>query len=220
MRNICGILKIPLIVDADTGFGGPLQVHKTFRELEQAGAAAIQIENQVTDKKCGLLSVGHELVAKDAMLAKLRACNEARAHQDTMIIARTLAFSSEGLEGAIDRGRAYKDAGADALFVQVPGTQEQLRAVRAGIEGHLVLNMDESTEASERSIQEVEGLGFELALFPGSVRYAVVKAAGELLEELKESGSTRRFRGRLSSLAEYHAVLRMDEFFDLEKKLR
>lgn len=219
VRNICHVLRIPLLVDADTGFGGPLQVHRVVAALERAGAAAIQIEDQVPAKKCGLLQGGHPLVSVTEMVEKVQAATAAREDADTVIVARTLAYSSGGLQEAIRRACAYRDAGADAIFVQSPGTLEELREIRGSIPGPLVVNMDEAIPASALDVSEAASEGYKLALFPGSIRYTVVKAVKETLAMLGQKGTTRSCRHRMASLAEYHDVLRMDEFLELEGAL-
>ncbi len=219
VRNICHVLRIPLLVDADTGFGGPLQVHRTVAALERAGAAAIQIEDQVPAKKCGLLEGGHPLVSETEMVEKVRAAAAARTDADTVIIARTLACSSGGLDEAIRRGRAYRKAGADAVFVQVPGTLEDLREIRRGIRGPLVVNMDEAIPASVLEVGGAAAEGYKMALFPGTVRYTLVKAVGDALAVLRREGTTRSRRDGMASLAQYHDVLRMGEILELEGSL-
>ena len=219
VANICRVLRIPLLVDADTGFGGPLQVHRTVAALERAGAAAIQIEDQVPAKRCGLLEEGHPLVAAAEMVEKVRAAAAARTDPDTVIVARTLAWSSGGLDEAVRRGRAYHEAGADAVFVQVPGTPEELREIRRRIPGPLVVNMDEAVPASALGVNEVAAEGYKVAIFPGTIRYTLVRAVSDALSVLRQDGTTRSCRDRMASLAEYHEVLRMDEFLRLEDTL-
>ena len=219
VRNICHVLRIPLLVDADTGFGGPLQVHRTVAALERAGAAAIQIEDQVPAKKCGLLQGGHPLVSATEMVEKVQAATAARKDADTVIVARTLAYSSGGLDEAVRRGCAYREAGADAVFVQVPGTLEELREIRRSIPGPLVVNLDEAIPASALDVSEAATEGYRMALFPGTIRYTLVKAVSDALTVLRDEGTTRTRRDRMASLAEYHDVLRMDEFLELEHKL-
>ena len=219
VRNICHVLRIPLLVDADTGFGGPLQVHRTVAALERAGAAAIQIEDQVPAKKCGLLQGGHPLVSATEMVEKVQAATAARKDADTVIVARTLAYSSGGLDEAVRRGCAYREAGADAVFVQVPGTLEELREIRRSIPGPLVVNLDEAIPASALDVSEAAAEGYRMALFPGTIRYTLVKAVSDALTVLRDEGTTRTRRDRMASLAEYHGVLRMDEFLELEHKL-
>ena len=219
VRNICHVLRIPLLVDADTGFGGPLQVHRTVAALERAGAAAIQIEDQVPAKKCGLLQGGHPLVSATEMVGKVQAATAARKDADTVIVARTLAYSSGGLDEAVRRGCAYREAGADAVFVQVPGTLEELREIRRSIPGPLVVNLDEAIPASALDVSEAAAEGYRMALFPGTIRYTLVKAVSDALTVLRDEGTTRTRRDRMASLAEYHDVLRMDEFLELEHKL-
>ena len=217
--NICRVLHIPLLVDADTGFGGPLQVHRIVAALERAGAAAIQIEDQVPDKRCGLLEGGHPLVAATEMVEKIRAATAARTDPDTVIVARTLAWSSGGLDEAIRRGCAYREAGADAVFVQVPGTLDELREIRRRIPGPLVVNMDEAIPASALGMNEVAAEGYKVAIFPGTIRYTLVRAVSDALSVLKQEGTTRSCWDHMASLAEYHEVLRMDEFLELETAL-
>ena len=219
VRNICHVLRIPLLVDADTGFGGPLQVHRVVAALERVGAAAIQIEDQVPAKKCGLLQGGHPLVPATEMVEKVQAAAAAKKDADTVIVARTLAYSSGGLQEAIRRARAYRDAGADAIFVQSPGTLEELREIRGSVPGPLVVNMDEAIPASALDVSEAAAEGYKIALFPGSIRYTLVKAVKETLAVLDREGTTRSRRRRMASLAEYHDVLRMDEFLELEGSL-
>ena len=217
--NICRVLRIPLLVDADTGFGGPLQVHRTVAALERAGAAAIQIEDQAPAKRCGLLEGGHPLVPATEMAEKVRAATAARTDPDTVIVARTLAWSSGGLDEAVRRGCAYHEAGADAIFVQAAGTLDELREIRNGIPGPLVVNMDEAIPASALTVTEMAAEGYKLALFPGTVRYTLVRTVSDALAALRQEGTTRSRRDRMASLAEYHEVLRMDEFLELEDAL-
>ena len=219
VRNLSQVLRVPLLVDADTGFGGPLQVHRVVAALEHAGAAAVQIEDQTPAKRCGLLAGGHPLVATEEMAEKVAAACAAREDPDTVIVARTLAYSSGGLEEAIRRARAYHEAGADAVFVQVPGAIEELREIHRRVPGPLVMNMDETLPASNLSVRDAAAEGFKLALFPGSVRYTLVKTVRDVFAVLHEQGSTRSHRGQMASLDDYHDVLRMDEFLELERRL-
>lgn len=219
VRNICHVLRIPLLVDADTGFGGPLQVYRTVAALERAGAAAIMIEDQVPAKRCGLLEGGHPLVSTTEMADKVRAATAARVDTDTVIVARTLACSSGGIAEAVRRGHAYHEAGADAVFVQAPGTLEELREIRRGIPGPLVVNMDEAIPASDLDVDQMAAEGYKLALFPGTIRYTLVKTVGDALGALHREGTTRSSRDRMASLPDYHDVLRMGEFLELEDSL-
>ena len=153
------------------------------------------------------------------MVEKIRAGAAARTDPDTVIVARTLAYSSGGMDEAIGRSRAYHDAGADAVFVQVPGTIEELREIRRAVPGPLVVNMDETLPASTLAVGQVAAEGYKVALFPGTVRYTLVKAAGDALAVLRRDGTTRSCRDSMASLAEYHDVLRMNEFLELEGSL-
>ncbi|MDE0213819.1 MAG: isocitrate lyase/phosphoenolpyruvate mutase family protein, partial [Deltaproteobacteria bacterium] len=178
-----------------------------------------QIEDQTPAKRCGLLAGGHPLVSTEEMVEKVAAACAARKDPDTVIVARTLAYSSGGLDEAVRRCWAYHEAGADAIFVQVPGAIEELRELRRRVPGPLVVNMDETLPASNLTVSDAGAEGFKLALFPGSVRYTLVKTVGRVFAALHEEGTTQSLREHMASLDEYHNVLRMDEFLDLERRL-
>jgi 2-methylisocitrate lyase-like PEP mutase family enzyme len=187
-----------LIVDADTGYGNALNVARTVRLLERAGARAIQIEDQNFPKRCGHLD-DKVLISAEEMTGKIRAAVDARASEETLIIARTDAAGVEGFEPAIDRAIKYRNAGADVLFVEAPKTREDLTRVAelAGRSVPLMANMVEGGKTPLLSAAELEKLGFSLVIYPGGIVRALAKAAGEYYASLAENGGTQLFRSRM-----------------------
>jgi 2-methylisocitrate lyase-like PEP mutase family enzyme len=164
VRHIVGATTLPVIVDADTGFGNAINVVRTVRELEQVGVASVQLEDQVFPKRCGHFA-GKEIIACDEMVGKLRAAVDAR-RTDLVLVARTDALAIEGLDAALARARAYRDAGADVLFVEAPRTFEQMRAIGTALQGTpLLANMVEGGLTPILPAAELEALGYKIALY-------------------------------------------------------
>ena len=163
-------IDIPVIVDADTGFGNALNVQRTVRQFERVGASAIQLEDQSFPKRCGHLA-GKTLVSKNEMVGKIKASLDARKNENTVIIARTDARAVEGLDAAFDRAAAYRDAGADILFIEAPQSLEEMKNITAtfGNELPLLANMVEGGKTPIASATELEDIGYHLAIFPGKI---------------------------------------------------
>jgi 2,3-dimethylmalate lyase len=177
---------LPLIADADTGYGNPINVRRTVREYERAGVAAIHIEDQVWPKKCGHME-GKQVIPSDEMVQKIRAAVEARQDPDFVIIARTDANAVYGLEDALRRGRAYRDAGADVIFIEAPRSMEELRSIaQAFPDVPLLYNWAESGKTPLLSLEEIHTLGFKLVIFPVSLLFAATRTLLDLLEVLKQ----------------------------------
>ena len=212
-------IRIPLIVDADTGYGNALNVARTVRVFERQGAAAIQLEDQVTPKRCGHLD-GKALVATGEMVGKLKAALDARDDAATLIIARTDAVAVEGLEAALDRAEAYREAGADMLFVEAPGSVEEMAAVTARFGGRvpLMANMVEGGKTPMMSAPELEALGFALVIFPGGLVRAFTHMAADYLESLKANGGTAPYRDRMLDLAGLNRILGTAELLERGKE--
>jgi 2-methylisocitrate lyase-like PEP mutase family enzyme len=188
-RTVCKVSDAPVIVDADTGYGNPLNVIRTVRELQDAGAAGVFLEDQVWPKKCGHMA-GKQVVATDEHAAKLRAACEARGERDLFVVARTDARQPLGLEAAIERCLAYKDAGADALFVEAPLSVEELERIASALPGPLVANMIERGVTPHLTRPELEQLGFALVVCPLAALFAAAHAVREVLGELRDSETT------------------------------
>jgi 2-methylisocitrate lyase-like PEP mutase family enzyme len=188
-RSVCRVSDAPVIVDADTGYGNPLNVIRTVHDLQDAGASGVFLEDQVWPKKCGHMA-GKEVVPTEDHAAKIRAAADARGDRDLFIVARTDARQPLGVEEAIERCLAYKEAGADALFVEAPLSTEELEQIAETLPGPLVANMIERGVTPHLSRSELEDLGFNLIVCPLAVLFAAAKAAREVLTELREQETT------------------------------
>ncbi len=208
LAHVCERVDTPVIVDADTGYGNALNVQRTVRLFERAGAAAVQIEDQTFPKRCGHLA-DKGVVPLREMIGKIHAAVDARRSQETIVIARTDAAAVEGLEPAIERARHYAEAGADILFVEAPRTREQLGAIVKAL-GHrapLMANMVEGGQTPILAGPELEALGFRLVIFPGAVVRALAHAAQDLFEVLKRDGTTDAFRSRMFDFQALNAIV-------------
>jgi len=211
-------LDIPLLCDADTGYGGVMNVIRTVREFEAAGIAGIHIEDQVTPKRCGLLPQGIPVISRQENVQKIRAAVEARRSPDFVIIARTDARSMHGLEEAAARARAYIEAGADAALVMGANTPDELRYVAGIVRAPLVAVIQEAPPTTDLTDALLEEVGCTLALHAGVLRYAVVKAMQDVLGALHRDGNTAAVRDRMGSFDQYNAVLSLDDWLGREQR--
>lgn len=191
-------VSLPLIVDGDTGFGNAVNVQRTVRIFERMGASAIQLEDQTFPKKCGHLS-DKGLVSTQEMAGKIRAALDARASDQTLIIARTDAIGVEGFEAALDRAHAYVETGADVLFVEAPRTIGEMSAIAHAFAGRvpLLANMVEGGKTPLLDAAELGRIGFKLVISPGALVRALVPTAEAFLASLKANGATRPFAERM-----------------------
>jgi len=198
----------PLIVDADTGYGNALNMQRTMRLFERAGANALQIEDQSFPKRCGHLADKGVIPAAE-MVGKIKAATDARASEETMVIARTDAIAVEGFERALERAHLYAAAGADMLFVEAPSSSEELTRVVSELKGTLPLmaNMVEGGRTPIRSTGALEELGFSLVIFPGGIVRALARAAQDFYASLKANGTTDPFRDRMFDFDQLNAVI-------------
>ena len=189
-RRIAQSVDLPLIADADTGYGNPVNVARTVREMEQAGVAALQLEDQVSPKRCGHMT-GKEVISTSEMCAKVAAAVAARTDPDLVVIARTDAAETQGVAAAVERARAFRDAGADVLFVEAPRTAADVETVASGLAGTpLLFNWVEGGRTQALSLQRVRELGFALVIFPVSTLMAATRAMTRVLATLRTTGST------------------------------
>ncbi len=205
---------LPIIVDADTGFGNALNVQRTVRVLERFGATAIQIEDQDFPKRCGHLA-GKKLIAADEMVGKIRAACDAR--DQVAIVARTDAIAVEGLDAALDRASAYVEAGADIVFVEAPRTIEEMRRVVQvlGDRVPLVANMVEGGLTPILGLDELDTLGFRLVISPGAMVRAIIPQMEAFLASLKTHGATKPFADRMTDLAGVNHRIGLDDMVAL-----
>ena len=209
-RAITRVTDRPLIVDVDTGFGGVLNVMRTVRELEEAGAAAIQIEDQVLPKKCGHLN-DKKLATADEMAARIQAARRARQH--LRIIARTDAVASEGVEAAIARARIYLEAGADAIFPEALTDEAMFRRFSTTIDAPLMANMTEFGRTPQFTAKQFEALGFKMVIWPVSSLRVAAKAIEDLYGHLAREGSAVAMLDRMQTRAELYDAI---GYFDYE----
>ena len=198
----------PLIVDADNGYGNALNVLRTVRVFERAGASAIQLEDQTMPKRCGHLR-DKVLISADEMVGKLHAALDARQSKDTLIVARTDAVAVEGVGPAIERARRYAEAGADILFVEAPQNVEQLATVTSALKGlcPLMANMVDGGDTPPLPRAELDGLGFRLVIFPGGIVRALARTAQAYYASLAQHGSNLPFADRMFDFTELNELI-------------
>lgn len=216
-RRIIRAVKVPVLVDADTGYGNPLNVWRLVEDLESLGAAGMFLEDQIWPKRCGHM-VGKDVIPKDEYLPKLKAAVEARKSKDFIIVARTDARAPIGLDEAIERGKAYKKAGADVIFVEAPRSIEELKKVADEIDAPLVANMIEDGITPTLPAQELLKLGYRIAVFPLSALYSATFAMREVLTELKKTGATKQTRKMMVTFKDFNRFVDLDRYMNLEKR--
>lgn len=211
-------VDLPIIVDADNGYGNALNMRRTMRVFERAGASALQIEDQSYPKRCGHLAEKRLISAGD-MVGKVKAAVDARASEETLVIARTDAVAVEGLSAALDRAGAYAEAGADALFVEAPGSLAEMETVCAtlGPSKPLMANMVEGGKTPIKSAAELERIGFSLVIFPGGIVRAIAPAARDFYATLLREGTSDALRGRMFDFDQLNAVIGTPEMLALGK---
>jgi 2-methylisocitrate lyase-like PEP mutase family enzyme len=212
-------IQIPVIVDADTGFGNALNVQRTIRNFERAGAAAIQIEDQSFPKRCGHLD-GKVLIKRDEMVGKVKAAVDARTANDTLIIARTDARAVEGLQEAIDRAHAYQEAGADILFIEAPRSFDEMKTIRKSfhVSIPLLANMVEGGKTPVKTAKDLKKIGFNIIIFPGGAVRAVTFQLQEYYAGLLKNGSNSKFSKKMHDFDSLNAVIGTPELLKVGKK--
>lgn len=203
---------LPLIVDADTGFGNALNVQRTVRLFERCGANGIQLEDQTLPKRCGHLT-GKTLVPVGEMVGKIKAALDARRSDETVIIARTDAIAVDGFDAALERAERYVEAGADMLFVEAPGSKEDMARIvtRFGSRVPLMANMVEGGMTPMSTADELAELGFSLVIFPGGLVRAFARMAKDYFASLRANGSNQPFHGRMLDFDGLNALIGTDD---------
>ena len=215
--RIADAAGIPLIADADTGYGGPINVRRTIQSYERAGVCGVHIEDQAWPKRCGHLA-GKTLIAKEDMVAKIKAATDARHDNNFTIIARTDAIAVEGFEAAIDRAKAYEEAGADVLFVEAPTTHAQLTSIPESFDRPTLYNMASSGKTPLLPAKEIEALGFAVVIYPGLQLSAAIPAIRRALDELKRTGALSESREKMASFRDFFDLVGMQEVQALEAR--
>ncbi|HEY4460935.1 MAG TPA: oxaloacetate decarboxylase [Pseudonocardiaceae bacterium] len=217
---ICEVVELPLVVDADTGYGNAVNLGRAVRVLERAGAAAIQVEDQVAPKKCGHFD-GQEVISGQEMVQKLHAAVDARRDADTMIVARTDARAAHGLTEALDRANAYAEAGADLLFVEGLRNEDELRAAGAAVPGTPKLaNIVEGGKTPMLPRARLRELGFAVILYANAALQGAVHGSTEVLSGLRDHGTLEPVIDRLTPWARRQQLVRHEHYQELEQRYR
>jgi 2,3-dimethylmalate lyase len=209
---------LPLVADADTGYGNPINVRRTIRDYEKAGVAGVHIEDQAWPKRCGHLA-GKRVIPAPEMVAKIKAACDARHDPDFLIITRTDAIAVEGLEAALERGERYREAGADMLFIEAPVGRAEVERVARHFNGvPLLYNMAASGKTPDLPADELGALGFRLAIYPNWMILAAIPAMQHLLRELKSTGGIGHLRDKVATFKEFTDIAGLPEIQLLEER--
>ena len=218
-RRICRAVTVPVIVDSDTGYGNALSVWKLVKELESAGASGIFLEDQKWPKRCGHMQ-GKEVVSQEEYTEKLSAAIDARENKDFIIVARTDARATEGLDEAIERGKQNKKTGADAVFVEAPRSIDEMKKIGKEINSPLVANMIEGGATPLSSAETLSKMGFNIILYPLSVLYANTFATMNILTELKNTGNTAKYKQKVVNFDQFNDLVELPKFRKMEEKYK
>ena len=218
-QRICSVTDLPVIVDADTGYGNAINVIRTVDELIRIGAAGMFLEDQVWPKRCGHMK-GKQVIPLEEQLKKLQAAIDAKRNRDFFIVARTDVRQALGLNEAITRGIAFKKAGADAVFIEAPETKEEMLEIVRCVPGPLVANMLERGVTPLMGPQELRDLGFDLVVWPLAPLYSVAKSLNEVYTTLRRDGTTVDILDRLMPFDEFNRIVGLEEKYQLDEKYR
>ena len=214
-RNFTRAVVIPVIADADTGYGGPANMERTVKEYCQAGVAAIHLEDQIQPKRCGHMA-GVILVPAKEMVSRLKCALSARGNEDLLIIGRTDACSSFGVGEAIDRAKRYLDAGVDMLFVDAVKDIHDAYALGKALDGTLIISMVEGNETAKLLPDELKQMGFSIALYPISTLLTASYANKNILRDLKQNGTTQARMGQMLTYSDFCKVVNLDHYSSLD----
>jgi methylisocitrate lyase len=217
--RICAVTDTPVIVDADTGYGNAINVIRTVEELTRAGAAGMFLEDQVWPKRCGHMK-GKQVIALAEQLNKLRAAIDARKDQDFFIVARTDSRQALGLSEAITRGIAFKEAGADAVFIEAPQNKEEMKEIARQVPGPLVANMLERGVTPLMDPAELKELGFQMIVWPLAPLYSVAKTLAETYGTLRREGSTIKILDKLMTFDDFNEIVGLNEKYAADARYK
>ena len=218
-RRISNAISVPLIVDSDTGYGNALSVWKLVKELEAAGAAGIFLEDQKWPKRCGHMQ-GKDVISQEEYTEKLGAAIDARENKDFIIVARTDSRATEGLDKAIERGLENKKTGADAVFIEAPNSLGEMKRIGKEIKAPLVANMIEGGATPINSAETLSKIGFNIILYPLSVLFANTFATMNILQELKNTGTTSKYKQKVVNFDQFNNLVELDKFKKMETKYK
>lgn len=215
--RLCDAIPLPILADADTGYGNAVNVARTVRSFERAGVAALFIEDQVAPKRCGHMD-GKRVIPVVEMVAKLKAALDARTDSDLVIMARTDARAIEGLEAAIERAQIYREAGADVIFVEAPLTVDEMSRICSEVPAPCMANNVEGGKTPSLSAEALEEIGYALVAFPVAATYAITHALRRLYGALRESGETQSLLAEMVSFGAFHDLVGLPKLRDMERR--
>lgn len=218
-ENICNAVEIPVIADADNGYGNALNVVRAVRAYERAGAAAIQLEDQAFPKRCGHLA-DKQLISRQEMVGKIKAALDARTDDDFVVIVRTDARAVNGLADALERAKAYEEAGADVIFVEAPETLEEMRRITSVVGVPTMANMVEGGRTPLLSARELEQIGYKIVIFPNAALRVIAKTVTEMMQVLYVTGTTRSLLDRMLTFEEINELVGIKEMRELEERYK
>ncbi|MDP2872037.1 MAG: isocitrate lyase/phosphoenolpyruvate mutase family protein [Bacillota bacterium] len=216
-RAIAAAAPAPVIADADTGYGNALNVRRTVQAYEAAGVAALQLEDQVFPKRCGHME-GKRVIDTAEMVAKLRAAADARTDPDLVIIARTDARAVLGFDAALERCHAYREAGADVIFMEAPESREEMAAVARAIKAPLFANLIERGRTPLIPLDELAAMGYKIAIYPLTALYAAARAVSEAMAELRAKGTMAGWVDRMIPFGDFNELVGLAGYRELERK--
>lgn len=206
VSRIAAAVRIPVIADADTGYGNQQNVWHTVTEFEQAGVAGIHLEDQEAPKRCGFME-GKQVIPREEMVKKIRAARQAASDPDFFLIARTDAVAPLGFEEAVARARCYLEAGAEMIFVDAPETEDQIQKLPELVDGPLLINMAETGKGPLYTVRELQQMGYQMVIYPITALLATVATVNEVFQELARCGTTRHLQGRLYGFKDLQRLL-------------
>jgi 2-methylisocitrate lyase-like PEP mutase family enzyme len=217
LQSIVDVVGVPVIADADTGYGNALNVQRAVRAFERAGVAALHLEDQTFPKKCGHYD-NKALVPVDEMVQKLKAARDALHDQDFILIARTDAIAVEGFAAALEPGAAYADAGADVIFVEAPTTETEIAEIARRMPGWKLINMFQGGKTPLIAVSRLQELGYHLVIIPGDLQRAAIKAMQRALDCIARDGSTAAMTADMASFKDREAVVATADFLERDKR--
>jgi len=215
LRRVCAAVDIPVIADADTGYGNPLNVYRTVREYEKAGAAAIQLEDQAWPKRSAGME-GRNVIAAREMVEKIKAAVDARVNAETVLVIRTDAIATRGFEEALERGKTYADSGADVLFIEAPATDEQVRQIPRNFSKPCLLNKAHS--AHDLSLKTLEEMGYAIVIFPSATLLGAIEGSFRMCKSLLEEGKQMPVKDLPGGPGGLNQFFGLERYRELERK--
>lgn len=211
INQICEVTKLPVIADADTGFGGALNVRRTFRHLEKLGVCAAHLEDQSFPKRCGHLN-DKSLISLQEMVGKIKAAKDALSDPDFVVIARTDAIAVDGLSAALERAQAYVEAGADMIFVEAPETLAQIEAIAARVKAPKLINMFYGGKTPLIPLEQLKALGYALVIIPSDLQRAAIHAMQQTLQAIQTHGDSHSLAAQLTSFQERERLVQTEHY--------